>query len=667
MKTNNTLNIDNITVTIEHEKNLLELVRKAKIDLPTFCYLSEMSVYGSCRLCMVDIEGRGLQPACSTAPQAGMIVKTNTKELRNMRKVIVELLLASHQGECPTCTKGADCQLQQLAQKTGVSNVRFKRKTDLQPVDTSSPAIFRDPNKCVLCGDCVRMCREIQGVNAIDFAYRGSSVIVTPCYNKGIGEIECVNCGQCARVCPTGAIVPKNDTEYVWEALQDESKYVVAQIAPAVRVAVGEAFGLPAGTITIGNIVAALKRMGFKKIYDTSFTADLTIFEEANEFIKRFKNKEKLPLFTSCCPAWVKYAEQYYPEYLPNISTCRSPQQMLGSVVKNSIAGDKVKAKDTVMISIMPCTAKKAEALREEFKREYGRDVDYVITTRELIMMIKEMGLDFNNLELESFDMPYGFKTGAGVIFGNSGGVTEAVVRYAGEKLSGVKSEEFVVSAIRNDKYIREYDAKIGDITIKCAIVSGLANAKKIMEAIKSGEKEYHFVEVMACPGGCINGGGQPAYTDMDVRNKRTKSLYDNDLMLQLHKSQENPYIESLYKTTLEEPNSEIAHKLLHTTYKSQKRTISDDVPLSEDVKADALNISICFGTSCFLKGAQNLLRELTNYIEDNKLNQDVNIKATFCLERCDKGPVIRVGERIIEQCTLDKAVKEINKQLFNK
>lgn len=663
MKTNNTLTIDNIKVTIEGEKNLLELVRKAKIELPTFCYLSEMSVYGACRLCMVEIEGKGLQPACSTSPAAGMIVNTNTKELRTMRKMIVELLLASHNGECPTCSKGTDCQLQNLAQRTGVTTVRFNRKTEKKPIDTSSVALLRDPNKCVLCGDCVRMCNEIQGVGAIDFAYRGSSVVVTPCFNKGLGQIECVSCGQCARVCPTGAIVPKPYMEEVWEALQDKKKYVVAQIAPAVRVAVGEAFGMKPGTITIGNIVAALKRMGFKKIYDTSFTADLTIFEEANEFITRFTKGEKLPQFTSCCPAWVKYAEQYYPDYLPNISTCRSPQQMLGSIVKNVMADD-IDPKNIVMVSIMPCTAKKEEAGREEFKKEYGRDVDYVLTTKELIMMINEMGLAFNNLELESFDMPYGFKTGAGVIFGNSGGVTEAVVRYASEKLTGVKNEDFIVSSVRGDEGIREYNAKIGDATIRIAIVSGLANAKKVMESIKSGAKKYDLVEVMSCPGGCINGGGQPSYTDPAIKAKRTAALYENDMMLQLHKSQDNPFIESLYETTLECPNSKIAHNLLHTHYKSQKRTEGDDVSLSENIRKDALIVSLCFGTSCFLKGAQRLLKELTDYIDKNELNQDVNIKATFCLERCDKGPVIKVGDVIIEHCTLDKAVSEIRKQI---
>lgn len=665
MKNANTVTIDNVIVPIEGEKNLLELVRKAKIDLPTFCYLSEMSVYGACRLCMVDIEGRGLNPACSTAPIPGMVVKTNTAELRHMRKMIVELLLASHQGECPTCGKSGDCQLQSLARKAGVTDVRFKRASTLKPMDKTSVALWRDPNKCVLCGDCVRMCSEIQGVNAIDFAYRGSSVVVAPCFNKGLGQIECVNCGQCARVCPTGAIIPKPDIEEVWSALQDKNKIVVAQIAPAVRAALGEAFGYKAGTLTIGNIVAALKRMGFNKIYDTSFTADLTIFEEATEFITRFTTGGKLPLFTSCCPAWVKFAEQYYPEYLSNISTCRSPQQMLGSIVKNAAAAENVDPKNVVMVSIMPCTAKKAEAAKEEFKAAYGKDVDYVLTTRELATMIGEAGLDFKELELESFDMPYGYKTGAGVIFGNSGGVTEAVIRYAAEKLTGVKSEEFIVPGVRGSGGIKEYNAEIGGITIRIAVVSGLKNARTLMDSIIKGEKQYDFVEVMACPGGCVNGGGQPCYTESTVKKDRTEALYGNDLMLQLHKPQENPYISMLYDTVLGgKPNSAEAHKLLHTHYKSHKRTEGADVPLSENPAPDAVEVAICFGTSCFVRGAQALLKELTDYIDKNELNRKVNIKATFCLERCDKGPVIRVGGKIIEKCTLEKAVQEIGRQI---
>lgn len=664
MKNNNTVIIDNIEIPIENEKNLLELVRKANIELPTFCYLSEMSVYGACRLCMVDIKGRGLCASCSTKPEAGMVVKTNTKELRQMRKMIVELLLAAHNGECTTCAKDGDCQLQDLAKRTGIDAVRFTKKEKLYEVDKSSIALERDPNKCVLCGDCVRMCNEIQGIGAIDFSYRGADTNVTPCFNKGLGETECVSCGQCARVCPTGAIVPKSHTEEVWDLLSDENLTVVAQVAPAVRVALGEAFGLESGTIVAGNMVAALRRMGFAKVFDTSFTADLTIFEEANEFITRFTQKKNLPQFTSCCPAWVKYAEQYYPEFIPNISSCKSPQQMLGSVIKNVLPDENIEKKNIRVISIMPCTAKKEEANKPEFQHEYGKDVDVVLTTRELISMIKEMGLKFNELNQESFDMPFGFKTGGGVIFGNSGGVTEAVIRYASEKLSGKKSDDYKIHQVRGTDAIREFEAIIENTKIRFAIVSGLANAKKLMELIKAGEKEFDFIEVMSCPGGCINGGGQPSYKSDDTVAKRTKGLYNNDKMLQLHNPQDNPYIQTLYKDNLVEPNSKVAHELLHTKYKSRKRFMGNDISLMEKVDENALVVSICFGTSCFLKGAQTLLRDITKYIEDNKLKKQINIKATFCLERCDKGPVIKVGDTIVEHCTLEKAVNEINKQL---
>jgi len=665
MKNKNTMIIDNMEIPIEGERNLLEVIRKAKIDLPTFCYHSEMSIYGACRLCMVDIEGKGLQPSCSTMPQAGMVVKTNTAEILTMRKMIVELLLASHIGDCPTCSKGASCQLQSLAQRMGVSTVRFEKKKDAKPIDTSSLSILRDPNKCVLCGDCVRMCNEIQEVGAIHFAFRGSETQVAPSFNKDLGEVECVNCGQCARVCPVGALVPKSNKDLVWRALQTEGKHVVVQVAPAVRVAIGEEFGFDPGTISTGKMVAALKRMGFKAVYDTSYTADLTIIEEANEFITRYNAGEKIPQFSSCCPGWVKYAEQYYPDYLPNVSSCRSPQQMFGSLCKKQLVEqDKIPADDIVMVSVMPCTAKKYEAAREEFAGKYGRDVDVVITTQELALMIKEMGLSFGQLEQASFDMPYGFKTGGGVIFGNSGGVTEAVIRYAGEELSGKKTDEYEVKAVRGEEGIREANVTIGDITLNFAIVSGLGNAKKVMEDVKAGVVDYDFVEVMACPGGCINGGGQPVSLDKDARKKRTTGLYDTDKMLQLHKPQDNPFIAEVYEKLLKAPNSHVAHELLHTTYQNRRRINADDVTLGDNHAEDALKVSICFGTSCFVKGSQKILKEITRHMKENSIEDKLEIQATFCYEKCDRGPVVRVGEKILEKCDSKTAIKEIMKQL---
>lgn len=662
MKKNKTMLIDNQTVPIGDERNILEIIRKANIELPTFCYHSEMSIYGACRLCMVDIQGRGLQPACSTLPEDGMVIRTNTREIRSMRKMIIELMLAAHQGDCPTCVKGPDCQLQKLAQRMGISKIRFGSAKKAVKLDDSSPSLVRDPNKCVLCGDCVRMCNEIQSVGAIDFAYRGPQAAVMPCFGKDLASVECVNCGQCARVCPTGALFPKPSINEVWQALHDPAKKVAAQIAPAVRVALGESFKLPAGTITTGKIVAALKRMGFAKIYDTSFAADLTVIEEAEEFLQRRSRGEKLPQFTSCCPAWVSFAEQYYPEYLPNISTCSSPQQMLGSLYKKSLSDDKTTAaEDIIMVTVMPCTAKKHEILRPEFAREYGRDVDYVLTTRELALMIKEMGLNFDLLEQDSFDPPFGFYTGGGVLFGNSGGVTEAVLRYVGEKFDQEKTDRYIFKSARGQEGIREIQTRMGNQDLSLAIVSGLGNARKVLERIKSGQASYDFVEIMACPGGCINGGGQPVSGDFAYKEKRTCGLYDHDQMLQLHKAQENPYITELYENILKAPGSDIAHQLLHTRYQPRKRIEFAPVQPKEEHK-EKLNISICFGTSCLLKGAQDLYSGINQFMAENNLTDMVEITATFCFEKCSKGPVIKIGNEVIEKCTLEKAKTHIKK-----
>jgi NADH-quinone oxidoreductase subunit G len=414
------------------------------------------------------------------------------------------------------------------------------------------------------------MCNEIQGVGAIDFAYRGSRAMVTPYFGRQLNEAECVYCGQCARVCPTGALYPKPVIDQVWDALHTPGKRVVAQIAPAVRVALGESFHLAPGTITTGQIVSALRRMGFHAVYDTSFTADLTVIEEAEEFLDRLAKGERIPQFTSCCPSWVRFAEQYYPEFLSNLSSCRSPQQMMGAVVKNGLkASGDIRQEDIVMVSIMPCTAKKSESLRPEFTHSSFRDVDYVLTTQELALMIKEMGINFSGLEQDSFDLPFGFKTGGGVIFGNSGGVTEAVLRYVSEKIDGKKNGSYVFSCVRGAEEMREIEVALGSQKISLAVVSGLGNAKKLIEKIKRGEVHYDLVEVMACPGGCINGGGQPVTNHADVKAKRTAGLYENDKMLQLHKPQDNPYITELYDKLLGHPGSGTAHDLLHTHYQS--------------------------------------------------------------------------------------------------
>ena len=457
MKQDGFVTIDAREVLIENEQNLLELVRKARIDLPTFCYHSELSVYGACRLCMVDVAGMGLVPACSTPPTEGMVVKTNTEEIRKMRKIIVELLLANHSQNCPTCQKSTTCQLQALARRLGITKVRFKQQMKEMPLDESSPSLVRDPNKCVLCGDCVRICSEVQSVGAIDFAHRGAQTVVVPSFGKNLDDVECINCGQCARICPTGALTPKSEVEDVWKVINDPEKIVVAQVAPAVRVAIGEMFGLEPGVTTTGQIAAALKAIGFDRVFDTSFTADLTVLEESNEFIRRIENNDRIPQFTSCCPAWVKFVEQYYPEYINHLSSCRSPQQMFGALTKEYLAGTLGLKKDNVIVvSIMPCTAKKFEAQRPEFVHDGIKDVDFVLTTQELGRMIEEAGLHFKELGPESFHLPFGFKTGAGVIFGNSGGVSEAVLRYVTEKLTGQKRDTYEFMNVRGDDGLRE-------------------------------------------------------------------------------------------------------------------------------------------------------------------------------------------------------------------
>jgi NADH-quinone oxidoreductase subunit G len=655
--------IDNKEIPIENEQNLLELIRKARIDLPTFCYHSELSIYGACRLCMVQVDGMGLVPACSTPPSPEMKVSTNTGEIRNMRKIIVELLLANHNQNCPTCQKSTTCQLQALAKRLGITKIRFKNQLKEMPADESSPSIVRDPNKCVLCGDCVRICSEVQSVGAIDFAYRGAQTVVIPSFGKALDQVECVNCGQCARICPTGALTPKSEVDQVWRSLHDPSKVVVAQVAPAVRVAIGEMFGLPPGTTTTGQIAAALRAIGFDRIYDTSFTADLTVLEESNEFIKRVTAGDRIPQFTSCCPAWVKFVEQYYPEFVNHLSSCRSPQQMFGALAKEMLASElKVKREDIVVVSIMPCTAKKFEAKRPEFERDGMRDVDNVLTTQELGRMIEETGLHFRDLGPESFHMPFGFKTGAGVIFGNSGGVSEAVLRYVSEKLTGQKHDAYEFTSVRGEEGIREAKLSVAGNEFTLAIVSGLGNARQVIENIQSGKAHYDLVEVMACPGGCIGGAGQPVFTDPLVKRQRTKGLYESDRMLELHKSQDNPYIAELYETVLGDVGGPRAHELLHTNYSSRKRIIDEDLSISSGAQK-SLDISVCFGTSCFLKGSQTLLRDILEYINVKELDDRINVKASFCFEKCDKGPTIKVGSRVIEGCTTEKAIEAIKRE----
>jgi NADH-quinone oxidoreductase subunit G len=555
--------IDNIPVEIDGEKNLLSLIRKAGIDLPTFCYYSELSVYGACRMCMVENKWGTMEAACSTPPKAGMEIYTNTPKLRRYRKMILELLLSDHCRDCTTCSKNGECKLQELAQRFGINRVRFENTAEKPNLDTSSLCIERDTNKCILCGDCVRMCDEVQNVGAIDFMYRGSKMTVSTPFNIPIAESKCIGCGQCAAVCPTGAIVVKNDTNKIWKVLNDPNVRVVVQIAPAVRVGIGDKLGQKSGENLMGKIVAALRRLGVDQIFDTATGADLTVMEEANELLGRLETEDKLPLFTSCCPSWIQYTEKNHPELIPNISTCRSPMQMFASVLKEEY---KNSDRRTVVVAVMPCTAKKYEAAREEFTENGIPYVDYVITTQELIQMIGEAGIVFSELEPEAIDMPFGTQSGAGVIFGVTGGVTEAVIRRLSDNKSVSALRAIAFNGVRGMKGTKETSIMYGDREVKIAVVSGLKNAENLINRIQSGEAHYDFVEVMACPGGCVCGAGQPI-VNLEGKKKRNAGLYASDKMCSIKRSEENPVIQSLYSGLLKGK----AHKLLHVKYQASK------------------------------------------------------------------------------------------------
>lgn len=553
------MTIDNIPIELTgEEKNLLEVIRRTGIELPTFCYYSELSVYGACRMCMVENSHGGMEAACSTVPKAGMEIYTNTERLHKHRKMILELLLANHCRDCTTCQKNGKCRLQELASLFGLESIRFKNLKPEPELDTSSLSIIRDAHKCILCGDCVRMCNEIQNVGAIDFVNRGSKMVIGPAFNEPIANSPCVGCGQCAAVCPTGAIVIRKDTGRVWPELNDKNTKVVAQVAPAVRVAMAKEFGLPENENSMGRITAALRRLGFDEVYDTATGADLTVLEESNEFLQRIEAGENLPLITSCCPAWIQYCEKNHPELMKNISTCKSPMQMFSSVIKAKYA---TSSRRVVCVAVMPCTAKKFECAREEFMHDGVPETDYVITTQELIQMIHKAGIVFEELEPEAVDSVFSTCTGAGVIFGVTGGVTEAVLR----RLSTDKSNKALMSIAFNDvrgmKGVKETTIPYGDKEVRIAIVSGLKNAESVIQALKNGE-HFDFIEVMACPGGCVAGGGQPFGTNA-TKEVRGKALYSADKMLSIKRSEENPLMLSLYDGVLKGR----VHELLHVHY----------------------------------------------------------------------------------------------------
>ena len=563
-----TMTIDGRKVEFADEKNVLTVIRKAGIDIPTLCYHSELSTFGACRLCTVEDDRGKTFASCSEEPRDGVVIYTNTAKLKKYRKMIIELLLAAHCRDCTTCVKSGDCNLQTLAHRFGVTRVRFENYKEPVPLDLSSPSIVRDPNKCILCGNCVRVCEELQGVGVLGFAHRGADAMVMPAFDKQIAATDCVNCGQCRVFCPTGAISIKSDEESVWDALGDPNVRVVAQIAPAVRVAVGDAFGLPKGKSVMGKIVNVLHRMGFDEVYDTTFSADLTIIEETAEFLDRVKNGGKLPLLTSCCPAWVKFVGDQFPEYQDNVSTCRSPQGMMSSVVKEYFRDpENGQGKKTVMVSFMPCTAKKMEANRPNSYTKEEKDTDYVITTTELIKMIRMTGIDFASLEPESSDIPFGFGSGGGVIFGVTGGVTEAVIRRLAPDHNMSTLEEISECGVRDEGFIREFSIPYDGMEVKICIASGLANARKVMEQVRSGEKEYHLIEIMACRRGCIMGGGQPRLAGDRTKAARARGIYNADKVSVIKKSDENPMIISLYEGFLKGKE----HELLHNPYFAAK------------------------------------------------------------------------------------------------
>lgn len=554
------MTINNRKVAFTDEKNVLSVIRKAGIDLPTFCYHSELSTYGACRMCVVEDDRGKIFASCSEQPRDGMVIYTNTPRLQHHRKMILELLLASHCRDCTTCRKNGNCTLQKLAKQLGINYIRFENNKPTLPLDESSPCIVRDPNKCILCGDCVRTCEEIQGLGILDFAYRGSKMQVMPAFNKPLSETACVGCGQCRAVCPTGAITIMQNIHVVWEALADKNIRVVAQIAPAVRVAIGDKFGIPKGANSLGKLVAALRRMGFDEVYDTNFGADLTVMEESKELLERLESGENLPLFTSCCPAWVKFCENKYPEFRKNISTCRSPQQMFGAVIKEEARLNKEDTRKTMVVSIMPCTAKKAEILRPEHFTDGEQDVDYVLTTTEVTRMIKEAGIDLAQMPSEALDMPFGLSSGAAAIFGVTGGVTEAVLRRLVNSSKSDVLEQISFTGVRGYKSMKEATVTLGDREVKIAIVNGLKSADELLQKIKAGEVYYDFVEVMACKRGCITGGGQPVPIGPRTKRARLEGMYKIDTVAQIKLSNENPIVQTLYDGLLKGKE----HKLLH-------------------------------------------------------------------------------------------------------
>jgi NADH-quinone oxidoreductase subunit G len=563
------LTIDGKKVKVPAGTTLLEAAKEANIHIPTLCYLPEVQAIGACRVCLVEIEGnRSLQASCVFPVGEGLVVHTNSRKVQQARKFTVEMLLSAHPQDCLICVKNRKCELQKLSEELGIREIRFQGEKPKGRIDDSNPSVVRDSSKCILCRRCVTVCQEIQQVGALSPQERGFDTYIGPAFGDEMGEVSCALCGQCINVCPVGALSERDYTAEVWKAIHDPDKIVIAQDAPAVRAALGEEFGLPTGTLVTGKMLEALRRLGFDVIFDTNFAADLTIIEEGNELLKRVKEGGTLPMITSCSPGWIKYIEHFYPQLLPHLSTCKSPHQMLGALAKTYYAAktERDPAK-MVTVSIMPCTAKKFESSRPEMNDSGFRDVDYVLTTRELARMIKAAGIDFVNLPDGKYDDPLGEYTGAATIFGATGGVMEAALRTVYEVVTGKKLENVEFMAVRGLEGVKEATVPIDGLgDVRVAVAHGLGNARKLMDRLAAGKANYHFIEVMACPGGCVAGGGQPIPVNDEIRRLRAAALYREDKGL-IRKSHENPSITKIYKEFLKEPLGEKSHHLLHTKY----------------------------------------------------------------------------------------------------
>ena len=571
------LTIDGVAVSVPAGSTVLEAARAAHINIPTLCYLKDVQQIGACRLCLVEIEKqRGLPAACVMPVAEGMVVRTNTPALREQRRVNLELLLASHNRECTSCVRSENCELQALCREYGVKEYPFDGAKKESVVDNASPCVIRDNSKCINCRRCIAACNDVQQIGAIGVSKRGFKTKIGPIYDFSLAQTPCVNCGQCIVACPVGALRERESIDDVWAAIGNPDKYVVVQPAPAVRASIGEEFGLPMGVAQTGKLAAALRRLGFDKVFDTNFGADLTIMEEGHELIERLTKVGALPMITSCSPGWISYCEKFFPEFIPNLSSCKSPHEMEGAMVKSYFAEKMgIDPKSIVVVSVMPCTAKKYEAARPELSNGGMQDVDYVLTVRELARMIKQAGIDFAKLPDEGFDPMLGESTGAADIFGATGGVMEAALRTVYAKVTGKELDKVEFESVRGTEGVKEASVDLNGTVVNVAVAHGTANAKKLLESVKNGEKTYHFIEIMCCPGGCVTGGGQPIVSSkdlqyIDLKKVRAQALYNEDAGKALRKSHENAAVKALYDTYLGEVGGHKAHKLLHTTY-SQK------------------------------------------------------------------------------------------------